>query len=267
MNSRLILALIFWVMLVMAVITVSVPEALRGGGFWEVAAGYLQDMLANDVQKKDMTIQRSKKIVKNYIEMLKELYGTRFLMAENTADLAQRYAELMRAQKQDKAGATSVVMNGYVDQVQTQSMALRGRDGEEAVELTDDMINNFKKLEQRVRERRSGREVYQGQLDKIVLLRNIYARGLEKAAAQREKIRDLHDKIRMLNERISVANYLNADKERAAALEQQLMMRSQATQEKVRELRAELEAIYERQAAQKERIDALRERMNSRIGR
>jgi hypothetical protein len=250
----------------MAVITVSVPEAQRGS-FWETTESYFQDMLANDVQKRDMTIRRSKKFVKNYMEMLKELYGTRFLMAENAADLAQRYAELMRAQKRDKAGPSSVVMGNYVDLLQTQASALQNREGGGAVDLTDDMIDNFRKLEQKLKEQPSGREVYQGQLDKLVLLRNIYASGLEKAASQRQKIKDMQDKIRMLNERISSADYLNADKERAAALEQQLMMRNQATQEKVRELRAEQDAIHERQAAEKERIDALRERMNSRTGR
>ena len=266
MKSRVVLVILFWVSLVVAVITISVPQAMKGG-VWEEVTGFFQDGLASDMQKRDTAVRKSKKIVKGYVQTLKELYGTTFLMADDAADLAEKYAKIVRTPK-NNSGSASGVMDSYVNELNKQASSLRELRGREAVELTDDMINRFRNLEQKLREQRSGQEVYQEQINKLAALKDRYASTLEKAMSQREKAMELNDKVRSLNERISTVARMNAEnKERIAAIQERLISRTAAAQEKARSLQDELDAMNERQAAQKARMEALQERMNARMGR
>jgi chromosome segregation ATPase len=215
-----------------------------------------------------MAFRKKRKIVKSYVQMIKELYGTRFLMAEDAADLAEKYAEVVRNAKKNNAGTYPAVIGNYVNELNSQAGGLRESRGRDALELTDAMINRFRDLEQKLREQRSGREVYQEQIDKLAALKDRYASALEKVVSQREKVREMDDKIRSLNERLRTVNRMNTDaKERIAAMQERLASKTEVAQEKVRSLHEELDAMNARQTEQKARMDALQERINARMGR
>jgi DNA repair exonuclease SbcCD ATPase subunit len=262
--SRLVLLFIFWIMLAMAATTVMVPHVIEGG-LWGTIGSFFEDSLATDMQKRDIAIRRSRKLVKNYIDMLKELYGTRFLMAEDAADLAERYAMLVQRNKPSNASAG--VADGYVSLLQSQGAVLPGMQGEAAVELSGDMINNFRNLERRLDERQTGREVFQAEIDKLATLRENYAKGLAKVEEQGERIRSLYGRIRQLNGRISEADRLEAERQRFTVMQEQMRFRAQAAQEKAQMLHDELQDIHDRQTGQRERIEAMQDRMNSKMGR
>jgi chromosome segregation ATPase len=265
--SEFILVVMFWVTLVVAAITMTVPQAMKGG-VWEGAAGFVRECLANDMQKRDMAFHKKQKIIKSYVQMIKELYGTKFLMAEDAADLAAKYAQVVRSSKKDNAGNSRAFMDNEINMLNTQSASLREFHGLEALELTDAMINRFRVLEQKLREQRSGREVYQEQIDKLAALKDRYTKTLEKVESQRDKVTAMDEKIRALNERMKTVGRMNDDaKDRFAAMQERLASRTEASQQKIQSAQEALDALKDRQAEQKSRMDALQERINARMGR
>jgi len=267
MMSRIVLVVLFWVTLVVAAITMTVPQAMKGG-VWEGLADFVQQCLTNDIQKRDAAFRKKQKIIKSYVQMIKVLYGTRFLMAEDAADLAEKYGEIVRNSKKDNSGISHALMDNEINVLNSQAASLREFRGLEALELTDAMINRFRDLERKLREQRSGREIYQEQIDKLAALKDRYSSTLEKAESQRDKVREMDEKIRSLNERMKTSDRTNAAaKDRIAAMQERMASRTEKSQEKVRSVQEGLDAMKERQQEQKSRMDALQDRINARMGR
>jgi hypothetical protein len=60
---------------------------------------------------------------------------------------------------------------------------------------------------------------------------------------------------------------MNAEKERVAARQEQMMLRARAAEQKARSLRDQLDDMQDDQDEQMERVERLQERMNARMGR
>jgi phage regulator Rha-like protein len=264
--SRIFLVVLFWVTLVVALITMTVPQ--MKGGVWEGVTGFFQECLANDMQKRDMAFRKKKKLVKSYVQMIKELYGTRFLMAEDAADLAEKYSKVVQSAKEANVGTSHAMINNHVNELNSQAGSLRKLHGREALELTDAMISRFRNLEQKLKEQPSGREDYQEQIEKLAALKDRYASTLERVSSQREKVREMDDKIRSLNERMRTVDRMNSDaKERLASMQERLASRTEAAQELFHSAQEDMDTMKARQAEQKARMDILLERTNARMGR
>jgi chromosome segregation ATPase len=242
------------------------PGALLGG-VWEAVEGYFHECITSDMEKRNIAVQQNQKFLRNYQTLLKDLYGTRFLMADDAADLAEKYARLVQNAK-DNSGPGSGITDSYVNKLNSQATALRGLRPEDVAGLSNNMIEDFRALEQKVKEQRSGREVYQEQIDKLSALTDHYASMVEQATSQKEKILALNDKVRLLNEKIAAADRRNAqNKERMRALQERLALSMETMQEKARSLRDDLDDMKARQEEQKVRLQALQEKMNARMGR
>ncbi len=262
MGREIILSIIFWVLLIFGAVSFSVRSGF-GGSWWDPVFGFVTQGWDNDLKKRDIAVKDRQKFLKGYSQFLKDLYGTKFVMAKDAADLAQGYAAVIRAAKQRDSGdqATGALVK-YVDELNGHVEDLRNSDGAQALSSADDVVATFRNLEKKLKDLPPPRETFEKQIEKLEALKARYARGMERLAAQNEKVRALTEKVRSLNERVSNAGRgLSDTNVKALDLQDRMRSKVEAAQDRSRSNKDDLDNLNQRLADQRARMDALREKM------